>query len=44
MLALSIIAEIWPVFPIGVNLWSMLICMLLGLPGLILLILWGFWI
>ena len=34
MLALSIIAEIW----------TMLICMFLGLPGLILLILWGIWI
>lgn len=44
MLALSIIAEIWPIFPIGVNLWTMLICMFLGLPGLILLILWGIWI
>lgn len=44
MLALSIIAEIWPIFPIGVNLWAMLICMFLGLPGLILLILWGIWI
>ena len=43
MLALSIIAEIWPIFPIGVNLWTMLICMFLGLPGLILLILWGIW-
>ena len=44
MLALSIIAEIWPIFPIGGNLWTMLICMFLGLPGLILLILWGIWI
>ena len=44
MLALSIIAEIWPIVPIGVNLWTMLICMFLGLPGLILLILWGIWI
>ena len=44
MLALSIIAEILPIFPIGVNLWTMLICMFLGLPGLILLILWGIWI
>ena len=44
MRALSIIAEIWPVFPIGVNLWTLLICMFLGLPGLILLFLWGFWI
>ena len=38
ILALSILSMLWSSFSIGINLWSVLISTLLGLPGVLLLL------
>ena len=44
ILALTITYYFFPQFPSGINLWSILISSLLGLPGTLLLFLIGFWL
>ncbi len=43
LLALSILSMLWPAFPVGVNLWTLGISTLLGLPGILLLVAAGIW-
>lgn len=43
LFGLSILHMLWPAFPIGVNLWTLMVSTLLGLPGLILLVTIGIW-